>query len=428
MYFAANIKNNPIIKDNKSALNYFNNNATVFIVLTVLSGGVYASLGIVSSMIFGLALFNTGLTKFELNKLTKIKLISTVCCENLPQLLLQILYFAQFGFLGNSNATDAAVLAFVGSILSVILSVLVWYVNKKEEGILPVIYYVEFGKKKRIKLNPNEKELLSNKTFFRKTFSIPLCQNVLNISPTVIQISYISVIDCGILIRFIHFVDNKDLITMQRSLKNYNSKTDHFNEYNDMFTGLSPKFYTKKLFKQYKHDMLSHYFEFFELDTVTSINLYDIKYYDEIPTHIDTTNNNIVTKLDQSIKNQNLNSTSTTEMTEINHVMNTLKQEVKALKEDRKKMKKKFENFMYSIFDQSDSDSERKQKLIKNNNDSSVHDGFQDTNIIPSNISTNNDEMKYSDDSDDMPPRGNVGQILGQTGPNLELRKKSHHL
>ena len=50
LYYAGNIKNNVIIKDNKKALNYFNNNAPIFIMLTVVSGGVYASLSIVSSM------------------------------------------------------------------------------------------------------------------------------------------------------------------------------------------------------------------------------------------------------------------------------------------------------------------------------------------------------------------------------------------
>ena len=486
MYFAANIKNNPIIKDNKSALNYFNNNATLFIVLTVLSGGVYASLSVVSSMIFGLSLFNTGLTKFELNKLTKIKLISTICCENLPQLLLQILYFAQFGFVDNSNARDAAMLAFVGSILSVILSVLVWYVNKKEEGILPVIYYVEFSKQRRIKLNKNEKQLFLKKKLIRKEFILRICQDVMNISRTIIQISYVNVIDCGILIRFVHFVDNNDLITMQRSLRNDTSKKKHkkkysnnFDSYNDMFVGLSPKFYTKKLFKQHKKDLLSMYFDFFELDSVTSINLYDLKYYDEIPTYIDTANNT-VTKLSVFNKKNHLNEAiqlaSINSDSNISNIVITLKDEVKSLKKQlkkeknkrQKKIRKKFEKIMYNLFDDTDSDTYNNNEgsssssSNENNDNSSINDGNNNDNnhAIPKTTNTkqrnhlnnksiklkkvknnnggkstsvysyisDDDDMKYTDDSDDIPQRNNNPQILTPLGPNMEIRMKSNQL
>ena len=441
LYFAANIKLNPIIKANKNALDYFNNGASLFIILTVLSGGVYASLTVISSMIFGLYYFNTGLTKYEMNKLTKMKLISTIICENLPQLLLQLLYFVQFGF-ESSNGRDAALLAFVGSILSVVLSVLVWYVNRKEQGILPVIYYIEFGKKRRVKLTETEKTLFSTKTFIRQKLISKITKDVYNVSPTVLQISYINVIDCGVLIRVVHFVDNNDLLTMQRSLRNdtFDTKSKHsnkFDEYHDMFTGLNPKFYTYRLFKQHKRYMLTMCFNFFNLDSITSSHHFEIKYHDEIPTYIDTKNNNPSTLnvLNNAIQMAQLNSVSDTDNHASNAVIVKLKEEIKLLKlevQQNDLQRKKFLKFVKDMYPSDLNQTIHKRSFSNNNtndvtNDNTndvVKDGINDTQTTQL---TQNEEIKYDNDSDsdDLPPRGNIGQILGAQPNNLEANKSN---
>ena len=156
LYFNATIKNNSIIKNNSAAIQYFNSCPTLFVVLTVISGGIYPSLTVVSSKIFGLSMFNSGLTKYELNKLTKVKVISTVVCENLPQIVIQLVYMVVFGF-AETNVRNAVILAFIGSILSVIISMLIWYINRTEFGTSPVIYYIELSKKHGMKLNMHER-------------------------------------------------------------------------------------------------------------------------------------------------------------------------------------------------------------------------------------------------------------------------------
>ena len=46
----------------------------------------------VSSNIFGVRILSSGLTQFELRKLSNIKVFGTVVLENVPQLMLQLLY------------------------------------------------------------------------------------------------------------------------------------------------------------------------------------------------------------------------------------------------------------------------------------------------------------------------------------------------
>ena len=52
----------------------------------------YSALAAVSSNIFGLQMFNSGLTRYELKALSKIKVFGTIILENLPQLGCQVLY------------------------------------------------------------------------------------------------------------------------------------------------------------------------------------------------------------------------------------------------------------------------------------------------------------------------------------------------
>ena len=81
-----------MIRKNDAAKAWFTNYSTLFVILVVCSGGCHPSLTLVSSNIFGLWLFNSGLTLYELRKLQKIKIIGTILLENVPQLFCQFLY------------------------------------------------------------------------------------------------------------------------------------------------------------------------------------------------------------------------------------------------------------------------------------------------------------------------------------------------
>jgi len=298
LYFNATIKNNGIIKNNSAAIQYFNSCPTLFVVLTVISGGIYPSLTVVSSKIFGLSMFNSGLTKYELNKLTKVKVISTVVCENLPQIVIQLVYMVVFGF-AETNVRNAVILAFIGSILSVIISMLIWYINRTEFGTSAVIYYIELSKKHGMKLNMHERNRLDKRKLIHHQIIFNLTRDILNIPYTTLQLSYINVTDSGIIIRFIQFVNNQDLSAMQKSLRNNedNYSTNKAN-FDDMFNGLSPKYYTKQLFKTNKKEILKMYYNHYNLSDFNNIDVWCVKYHNEMPLFTTITGNKTITNFD----------------------------------------------------------------------------------------------------------------------------------
>ena len=375
--------------------------------------------------IFGLSIFDTGLTKYEMNKLTKIKLISTIICENLPQLLLQLLYFVQFGF-ESSTSRDATLLAFVGSILSVILSVLVWYINRKEQWVKPIIYYIEFSKKRKLKLHDVEREKFVAKRSIRQQLIMDLCTKVFNVSTSVIQISYVSIIDCGIIIRFVHFVDDKDLMAMQQSLRGTKRGTK-YDEYNDMFTGISPQYYTKSLFKQHRGDILALYYEFYELNKVSNFNLFQIKYHNDLPLSYDTNKVLATTQLNvldshslATFTKDNGFDSNNVEMTEVNAVVSSLKDEVVSLKKQlntQTKKKKKLMKLIYMELKDDGSD-------IDDNADALITFGNSNHNIINEGSSNDDDSEASAYDGNNPITNTNNTQYVQLQSPNTKDDEK----
>ena len=64
--------------------------AKIFALLVILSGGVYASLTLVNSKMFGVAMFTMGLSRRQLLQFTDIQVKLSILLENLPQLALQL--------------------------------------------------------------------------------------------------------------------------------------------------------------------------------------------------------------------------------------------------------------------------------------------------------------------------------------------------
>ena len=85
------------IEHNIVARLYFEQRMVFFCSLVLLSGGVHASTQLVSSRIFGVSLFDCGLSKRELSQFTGMRLTFSVLLENLPQLILQIIYVITAG-------------------------------------------------------------------------------------------------------------------------------------------------------------------------------------------------------------------------------------------------------------------------------------------------------------------------------------------
>eukprot|EP01084_Bolivina_argentea_P019700 36632_1 len=115
---AANIKK--LVSSNSAAVSYFEQRASLFIMLVVFSGSAYSVLYLLSSRIFALDTFNSGLTSYELRQLLNIKIFASVILENIPQLFFQLLYTIYLNGIPSQNT----LLSFMASFLSIIAAIL----------------------------------------------------------------------------------------------------------------------------------------------------------------------------------------------------------------------------------------------------------------------------------------------------------------
>lgn len=97
LIIATNIKT--FVSGNNAAVSYFEHNTALFVPLVVFSGSCYPSLSLVSSRLYGLDMFNSGLTKHELRHLSKIKIFGSILLEVLFNILFNYFRFNSCFFL-----------------------------------------------------------------------------------------------------------------------------------------------------------------------------------------------------------------------------------------------------------------------------------------------------------------------------------------
>ena len=119
---ASRIKGIAGIRGNESARTWFETRAAIFTALVAVTGGAYPALSLVSSNLFGLSILNSGLTRYELRRLAKIKVLYSVLLENVPQCVFQALYAVAIA--ETEGIPDSVLFAMTASVLSVISSVL----------------------------------------------------------------------------------------------------------------------------------------------------------------------------------------------------------------------------------------------------------------------------------------------------------------
>jgi len=142
LFVAASIKKRLMfITENESTKSFFFHNSKIFTILVVLTGGAYHSLVLISSKIFGLSVFSSGLTAYELKQLSGIRIFGTVFLENCPQMTFQLLYTVSIGTLSNG-----VIFAFLTSFLSVLSAVLSHVLDKDELDTKVVKYYLTMQK------------------------------------------------------------------------------------------------------------------------------------------------------------------------------------------------------------------------------------------------------------------------------------------
>eukprot|EP01083_Nonionella_stella_P226351 803959_1 len=87
--------------------------------LSFLSGSTYAAINLVNSNFLGWKIFSMGLSQVDVLKFNQKRLVNVVLLENLPQLIIQVV----FAYL-SKQLTDISVLAIASSAVSICLAVL----------------------------------------------------------------------------------------------------------------------------------------------------------------------------------------------------------------------------------------------------------------------------------------------------------------
>ena len=206
LWYAMRINKQKTIRHNPSARAWFAKHLAQFILLCVLCAGTYPILGLISSRLFGLDFFNAGLMSSDLHQLSKIKIRSTIFMENLPQLLIQIIYTAVIG-----EAENATILAFIASSLSVIASVVIYQAQKEQnEDIIVTKYYIRFTDYKNSKILDKYYANIKFRKGLKMELGEKLC-TVFNLPNKSIEIGFVTPNVRGCIIHVQHSIFKKEL-------------------------------------------------------------------------------------------------------------------------------------------------------------------------------------------------------------------------
>ena len=207
LWYAMRINRQKQIRECPSARAWFGKHLAQFILLCVVCAGTYPVLGLTSSRLFGLEFFNAGLMSDDLHKLSKIKIRSTIFMENVPQLLIQILYTIAIG-----HAENATILAFIASSLSVIASIVIYKAQKEqnEESVISK-YYIRFTDHKTSNITDKQRSSIKQRKGYKMALGEKLC-TVFEIPKKSIEIGFVTENVKGCIIHIQHsiFKDNLD--------------------------------------------------------------------------------------------------------------------------------------------------------------------------------------------------------------------------
>ena len=207
--YAAKVPNSTIIQNNTSARTWFEQRQSMFITLVVFSGGCYPAMSLCSSNIFGIPLLNCGLSSFELTALSDIRVITTVLTENGPQLLVQLLY----SYAINTFTTNT-MLAFATSIVSIIGSVLNYFINQDKKGSAKdVYYYFEIKlKKKDQRLTKDQTKCIKARRGIKKALAKEIVSKVYtDVDMANIEIGFVTIRKTNFVIRVAQHLFEADL-------------------------------------------------------------------------------------------------------------------------------------------------------------------------------------------------------------------------
>ena len=185
--------------------------------------GTFPVLKLVSSRIFGLSIFETGLLSSELRELSKIKIRCTIYFENIPQLIIQLIYLQLHG------PQIETILAMLASLLSVSATLIVYWGERdltKEYAITKyfIRLYTHGTVSKEVKL------AMVNNRKKRRMLTYKLAE-VFGSAPKQIELGSVTLLHDGVAIHVQHLIFSKQLDEYRRQRNQYNITVEVYMEH-----------------------------------------------------------------------------------------------------------------------------------------------------------------------------------------------------
>eukprot|EP00485_Elphidium_margaritaceum_P001137 CAMPEP_0202697512 /NCGR_PEP_ID=MMETSP1385-20130828/10856_1 /ASSEMBLY_ACC=CAM_ASM_000861 /TAXON_ID=933848 /ORGANISM="Elphidium margaritaceum" /LENGTH=269 /DNA_ID=CAMNT_0049353997 /DNA_START=16 /DNA_END=821 /DNA_ORIENTATION=- len=212
LFFALRIRN--IIKQNPTAMSWFQHKSFLFASLVVLTGGCYPALRLISSNMFGWDVFSCGLTRFELKSFTKFKIMGTVVLENLPQLVCQVLY----AFV-TRDIQQAVVISFIASFLSALSSVISFIIDNESKDTKVVQYYIDVRSTSEDIISDEVQESCTKQSGRRRVLSEQIAA-VYQVQAKSIEVGSTMVTSHGSRTHIVHYVAQNDIDALQSHVEN----------------------------------------------------------------------------------------------------------------------------------------------------------------------------------------------------------------
>ena len=176
---------------------------------------------------FGLKLFSAGLLSSELRELSKIKIRCTIYFENIPQIIIQIIYLQK-----GTGDQSITILAMVASVLSVASTLIIYFGEKDIENEYDVAKYFLrlFTTNSVTGLSDEAKKAMESNTKKKKKLIAEMTKIVGSGGDKQIEIGSVTLLDDGLAVHVQHLVTREKMESFKRDQNKFNITVDDYME------------------------------------------------------------------------------------------------------------------------------------------------------------------------------------------------------
>ena len=198
-----------------------------FVFLSLFFSGTFHVLTLVSSSIFGLKLFSAGLLSSELRELSKIKIRCTIYFENIPQIIIQIIYLRM-----DTDDQSITILAMMASLLSVASTLIIYFGEKDIANEYTVAKYFLrlFTTNSVTGLCDEAKKAMENNQKKKEKLIEELTKIVGSGGDKQIEIGSVTLLDDGLAVHVQHLVTREKMESFKREQNKFNITVDDYIE------------------------------------------------------------------------------------------------------------------------------------------------------------------------------------------------------